>query len=256
MKKLIALLLTAVMCLSLAACGGSGESAEQMERYENRIAELEAMLAERDAMLAECDAMLAEYNETINRLLTEKENTETEVTEPENTEPQYETVEITLDNWQEYFELRVYRIITLNGFGEYDGMLTRYFLANKDGIVPDCDNSDVTMEYTCNREVKPFVVDIENMTFTYGEVERSYESDAKIQTLWDMGVYVPTGNILESPSGQVTFIYESGLGGDVEMYGDRILEDRSYKTEDIAHVIVGINVSRVTGTLRFTRQGE
>ena len=247
MKKLLALLLVAVMCLSLVACGNNNAAIIEeyeivMEDYENRIAELEAMLAE-------CD-------ETINRLLAEKENTETEITEPENTETQYETVEITLDNWQDYFELRVFRLIQLNGFGEFDRMVTRYFLATKDGIVPDCGKSDVTMEYVCTYERKPYIVDIENMTFTYGEVTDSYTSNAKIQTLWDMGVYVPTGNILESPMGQVTFIYESGLGGDVEMYGDRIWEDSSSKTEDTTNVIVSIDISRATGSLCFTRQGE
>ena len=248
MKRMISLILAIVLSLVLCGCGNSDEE-YLIKMYEDRIIELEEMLAQRDEEIVR-------LMEEINVLLAEAENRVTEAveSEPEYSEPEYETVEITLENWKEYFELRVFRIVQLNGFGEFDRMVTRYFIASKDGIIPDCHNSDVTMVYVCSFEVKPYVVDIENMTFTYGEVTDSYTSKGKVQTLWDVDVYVPTGNILDSEPGQTTFIYESGLGGDVEMYGDRIWEDSSAKTEDTAHVIVDVDLSRVVGTLRFRRQ--
>ena len=264
MKKLVAFLLALVMCLSLCACGGSAD-AEYVEQLERRLAELEGryseleeenrrIIADSEQVIAEYEQIIAGYEEKLNG--GGSENPTEPEPEPEPKEPEYESVEITLDNWQEYFELRVYRLISLNGFGEFDRMVTRYFLATKDGIIPDCRNSDVTMEYVCAYEIKPYVVDIANRTFTYGAVTDSYTSKAKIQTLWDVDIYIPTGNIFESVPGQVTSIYESGLGGDVEVYGDRILEDSSIAAEGTTGVIVSVDVSRVTGTLRFTRQGE
>ena len=253
MKKALSLLLALVLCLSLCACSGN-KDAEYVKHLENRIVELEAMLAERDSMLTELEAILTERDETINRLLAEKENTETEITEPENTEPLYETVEITLDNWREYFELRVIREIDLNGFGELQKILTRGFLVNKEGIIPDCHNSDVTFEYTCTYEVRPYTVDIKNKTFAYGEATESYTTKPVVCTLCASDIYVPNGNIIESGSGEVTFIYESGVGEHVEMYAGRIQEIPHDKAEGTMSVIVDIEVSRVIGCLRFSRQ--
>lgn len=67
MKKL-----ALVLCLSLCACGGGNETPETTD---------------------------AATEPTPTTPPT------TETTAPAETEPQYETVEITIDNWQEYFEL-------------------------------------------------------------------------------------------------------------------------------------------------------
>ena len=114
MKKILALLLAAVMCLSLAACGGSDENAEKIAEYEKRIAELEALLAERDAQ--------------ISSLLGETEETDTG---DENTDPEYETVELTLENWKEYFEIVDRLEIARNYFGEIWRIQVSYYFQLK-----------------------------------------------------------------------------------------------------------------------------
>ena len=74
MKKRIALLLAAVLCLSLAACGNREAKANTDNSQEQNI---------------------------------ETENVPNEGEKAE-AEPQEQTIEITLDNWQEYFEINQY----------------------------------------------------------------------------------------------------------------------------------------------------
>lgn len=90
MKKAIALILALVICFCLAACGNSDNEA-QIEKYKERIEELEELLAERDA--------------EIDRLTAESKETDSKDTEAETTEPQYETVDLTLENCSEYFRI-------------------------------------------------------------------------------------------------------------------------------------------------------
>ena len=71
MKKWIALLLAAVLCLSLTACG-NGKTEDNSGTSQGQTT---------DNSLQDTD-------------------------EPSNAELTEQTVEITLDNWQEYFEFR------------------------------------------------------------------------------------------------------------------------------------------------------
>ena len=59
-------------------------------------------------------------------------------------ESQYEPIEITLDNWQDYFEFKEYHKFEENGFGEFESASTSYYLITKDEINVDVENSDVT----------------------------------------------------------------------------------------------------------------
>lgn len=112
MKKMIAILLAAVMCFSLVACGG------------------------------------------------EKGTT--------TTEPQYETVEITLDNWQEYFEVRPESFVfTENSFGEVSDIEVDIYLMTKDGIVCDVSNCNIAVEWEYTWGYTSFVINRENETITY-----------------------------------------------------------------------------------------
>lgn len=158
MKKLIALLLAAVMCLSLVACGGgetpsidNNSTQEQQTQNDNN----------------------------------EPESTGTEIAEPENTEPQYEIVEITLDNWQEYFELREYYEFKENAFGEFDRANTKYTLVIKDGIDIEASESNVVIEYIRTVDYKPYKVDFENKTITHGETIRT-ETNTDNPTIVEM----------------------------------------------------------------------
>lgn len=201
MKKFIVLLLVAVICLSLVACDNSNENSEISENYENRIAELEAtiddsineiseLLANYENKIAELEAAITELEATINRLLEENESTkpenpepenpepenpepenpEPENPEPENPEPQYEAVEITLDNWQDYFELYAKNSFSKNAFGEFDKWHLQYYFVLKDGIEISKDNNKVALECKYTEDRVQYTIDWDTQTVTYGEI--------------------------------------------------------------------------------------
>ena len=165
MKKLLSLLLAAALVLSLGACG---KEANPYEKYEELFEYLER--EDYDSAMARIRELAGE-SETVPQAApateaeTEPETTETQ---PSETEPQPVTVEITMDNWQEYFELREYVEIKKNGFGEFEKVSVYYALVNKDGMSPECDLSDVTMEFSYTKKYVSMSVDLENGTITYG----------------------------------------------------------------------------------------
>jgi hypothetical protein len=86
-------------------------------------------------------------------------------------EPQYETVEITPDNWQDYFEVRSESFVfTENNFGEVSDIEVEIYLMTKDGIVCDISNCDIAVEWEYTWGYTSFLINRENETITYGAV--------------------------------------------------------------------------------------
>ncbi len=217
MKKILALLLVLAMCLSLAACDGSDDDAKRIKKYKERIEELEDQLAERDA---EIDRLLAKY-----------EGGGSENTDSKPIDPNFETVEITLDNWQDYFEMREYHKFTRNGFGEHAGVQTYYALVNKDGLVVDVDQSNVTFEFTCYIEMKSYTVDVENQTMIYGDTTAIRTYGPVVETMNNVGQYI----------GENTR----------DRYGEYLCVSHSTAAlqGDGADCVTRLDVSRIAGTL-------
>ena len=165
MKKLLSLLLAAALVLSLGACG---KEANPYEKYEELFEYLER--EDYDSAMAYIRELAGEPETGPQAAPATEAETEPETTEtqPSETEPQPVTVEITMDNWQEYFELREYVEIKKNGFGEFEKVSVYYALVNKDGMSPECDLSDVTMEFSYTKKYVSMSVDLENGTITYG----------------------------------------------------------------------------------------
>ena len=112
MKKLIALLLAVVLCLSLAACG-NGKTEDNSGTSQGQITD----------------------------------NSPQDTDEPSNAELTEQTVEITLDNWQEYFEFRPYVDVLKNSYNEITGMYVSLKFFPKEAIaenitVPDAWEDD------------------------------------------------------------------------------------------------------------------
>lgn len=99
MKKWIALLLAAVLCLSLAACGNGKTE----------------------------DNSGTSQGQTTN-------NSPQDTDEPSNAELTEQTVEITLDNWQEYFEFRPVVYESKDSYNEITGMQVIYKFLPKEAI--------------------------------------------------------------------------------------------------------------------------
>ena len=124
MKKWIALLLTAVMCLSLAACSeksGTGVSIPEEEyakylQYEELINMLD--IGDYEGALGYINS-ISGYVEDDRTDDTGSE--EATATEPSETEPKEQTIELTVDNWQDFFEIRPNTNGVLrNSFGEFE----------------------------------------------------------------------------------------------------------------------------------------
>lgn len=114
MKKMLALLLAAVMCLSLAACGGGQSSTDNNSAQEQQT----------------------------GTSTNDHEVTEADVSEPENTEPQYETVALTLENWDEYFEITNDLIFAKNEFDEIWRIDCNFYLELKPEYIEKCLGAD------------------------------------------------------------------------------------------------------------------
>lgn len=121
MKKILALFLTAVMCLSLVACGRKTE-----------------------------------------------------------------TIEITTDNWQEYFELQYTDTWNLNAFNEYDDVKRDVILVMKEEYISrlaDNDENVLIIDFSCDTSIWPATVDFEAQTYTLADKMRKAESFREIQTI-------------------------------------------------------------------------
>ena len=99
MKKWIALLLAAVLCLSLAACG-NGKTEDNSGTSQGQTT---------DNSLQDTD-------------------------EPSNAELTEQTVEITLDNWQDYFEFRPDVHVLKDSYNEITGMQVIFKFFPKEAI--------------------------------------------------------------------------------------------------------------------------
>ncbi len=144
MKKTTALILALLMCLPFVACGdgGSASSGEDSVQTENNTPVDTA---------AATDAETAAAPDISEEESTEEESTEEETTVEETTsepEPVYEKIEITMDNWQEYFEFRHVEDIKYNAFNEWEDTWIYYYFVTKDGIVPLAGECSVTVEVT------------------------------------------------------------------------------------------------------------
>lgn len=143
-------------------------------------------------------------------------------------ESQYEPIEITLDNWQDYFEFKEYHNFEENGFGEFESASTSYYLITKDEINVDVENSDVTLEYTWEYAKQSYAVDFENKTVTYGEITEKYTSDPQVETM--NSIYRKENN---------AYKYEKYIAS--ESYYE--LEGNCYSK------VTGVDVTRIIGTL-------
>lgn len=229
MKKLLSLLLAAALVLSLGACG---KEANPYEKYEELFEYMER---------EDYDSAMAYIRELAGESETEPQTasaTEAE-TEPETTEtePQPVTVEITMDNWQEYFELKEYVEIKKNGFGEFEKVSVYYALVNKDGMSPECNLSDVTMEFSYTKKYVSMSVDLENGTITYGADRGKYP----------YGDY--TGVTTMQSAGQYIGEYY------MNRYGQFVASDWTYKPSDDQFTVLDtFEILRIAGTFVYYPQ--
>ena len=137
MKKTIVILLALVMLLSLAACGGTAEN--PYAKYEELFNYLEAKDYE----------SAGAYIQKLAENGADAQNTDTAEPSTAETEPSYTTVEITLDNWQDYFEIKPMATFNKNAFGEVEAVFRSWYFCLKESWADSVAAADVALEYSC-----------------------------------------------------------------------------------------------------------
>lgn len=143
MKKLFFLLLVAAMCFSLVACA-------QTEANNNEVQEQEAQNSEQ---------MGTSDNET--------QNTEQDDTQQSEAEPQEKTIELTLDNWQEYLEINQYLSVSYltNAFDEVTSTDLQLFTLLEPKEEYSNYKVDVSVEYNMDYCVSDIIYNLDDFSF-------------------------------------------------------------------------------------------
>lgn len=149
MKKVLSMILTIILCLSLCACGNN----EKYTKYEALINYLEN------------GDYIGAHMEIDNISAANK-----------TTEPPKETttINITLDNWQDYFEITTVAQLEKNSFDELTGFYPKQRFSLKEQYVGILHDIDVKVEYSCTDAY--FTECTYNMTtdtITIGEPDRN-----------------------------------------------------------------------------------
>ena len=191
MKELITLLLAVVLCLSITACGAS-------DTTDN----------EDNAGLQETAPMAALPPNSVDTAPNNSDDADNNSTET-NTE-NYETIELTAENWDQYFEFIVRPSFTTNAFGE----LARFELWPYFSLKEEYVSRIVTDQTTIAIE----------MTYLYGERVCSVDINTMSYTLGD---YTPKGQRGEDIIDQTQFIwgdtfYGCNVGGLCYLSGNEL----------------------------------
>lgn len=101
----------------------------------------------------------------------------------------FTAVEISMDNWQEYFEYKETHAFSENAFGEIELFRLSNYLLNKDDIVIYSGLSDVAVEYTYTYSERELTLDTEARTYTLGEIKDQEEEETTVismDQLWSL----------------------------------------------------------------------
>ena len=159
MKKALSLILALVLCLGLCACGGNSKYA----KYDALIGYIES------------DNYIGAITE-LNKFIQPKNyiGVIVDPTGTEQTDPPAEDVrvEITLENWQEYFEITMKDSWRKNAFGDVTSfshaLVFRLKESYADRVVSESEGNVIDVEIGYNYKHYDWTVDFENRTYTKG----------------------------------------------------------------------------------------
>ena len=220
MKKWIALLLAAVLCLSLTACGNgktednSGTSQEQ----------------------------------TTN-------NSPQDTDEPSNAELTEQIVEITLDNWQEYFEFRPVVYESKDSYNEITGMQVIYKFLPKEAIaenIVDVGEDDERIVFDA-QYIDPYACvysyDLNTQKLTIGEYTEdssTYSADDLLPSYDWSGTYDSSRDGGYFPEDGYRVIMEPLTVSDTCTIKDNIIEAYGY-------AFSSVEITRIKGTITILK---
>ena len=225
MKKRIALLLAAVLCVSLAACGEKGGETGADGSQEQPAASAASAASAQDA-----------------------DGTG-------GTEPQKQTIEITLDNWQEYFEFRPVVYEKKDSYNELTGMRVYYMFLPKEaiadnivGVGEDDDRIVFDVQY-----IDPYACiyryDLNTKKLTVGEFAEDsspYRADDLLPSYDESGTYdscIDPGYFPTDGYMVITFPLNKYMDCTVK---DNIMESYGY-------AISSVEITRIKGTFTILK---
>ena len=221
MKKWIALLLTAVLCLSLTACG-NGKTEDNSGTSQGQTT---------DNSLQDTD-------------------------EPSNAELTEQTVEITLDNWQDYFEFRPDVHVLKDSYNEITGMQVIFKFFPKEAIaeniaVPgvfDDDRIVFDVQY-----IDPYACiyryDLNTQELTVGEFTEGsspYSADDLLPSYDCSGTYDSSRDAGYFPEDGYRVIMEPLTVSDTCTIKDNIIEAYGY-------AFSSVEITRIKGTITILK---
>ena len=236
MKRIALILLTLVMLVLLVSCGSN-----KYAKYDDLIACLE----DNDYEGAYAELVdLAKANGDIGN------NEDAEDENEEFKEPETEIIEINLDNWQEYFEIRQAVNTYEDAFGDVQNVHVGYRIHIKDAYVEKAVGVDIAIEFLKSGKIAAKMeYDIENDVLTVGEElseeymdEHAYYID-KDETEKDTATF----------SGDYELERGFGLGGFLGGWqGDRVLIEDGIAKWD-GGFYTQIELPRIEGTLTLEK---
>lgn len=238
MRKILRIALILVLIVGMTACGKTEAPENPYEKYEKLFRYMED--EDYDAAIEYIQKKAGKREKDGSAApATEAPAAETAApmpaTEAAPAELPWESVEITMENWQDYFEYRGYPVFIKNGFGEFERLSLWLVLVSKDGIIPDCTQSNVTMEYRIRPRIYSISLDPENETFTLdavGECTSDWRS-GEVVTLTGMG--------------------ENASDHSGSRYGRDIVTSITDKTENDQFSWYECEILRIAGTFVFRR---
>lgn len=194
MKKIILLALVLCMCLSLCACGVDEKYEELLGYLENgdaqgakqELSQLLPELGEEQEKAAADAALLEKYQDLIGHMeAAEYEAAKADV-ETYIPAPTYSEVAITLDNWQQYFEVRPYAEVDLNENGEVMFRISGEALYLKGSYLSRLDpDKGVYLQFAVSADLVMREYDENTMSFVNGGEEYSSERIRFVATFID-----------------------------------------------------------------------
>lgn len=263
MKRFLALLLAAFMCFSLAACSNHSKL-KKYEKYETLINYMEA--EDYENALEEIIKLSGNADAQGDN---EQEDSKQEDTQQGESEPIAHTVEITLDNWQDYFEINQYLSVSYNtnSFDEvtdtYLSLFTILELKEEySNVEMDWSEGDyIAVEYDSDICVNDIIYNLDDFSFELIDCVSHPDATVNESSFWrgrtsQIPTYITISRDkivdgkVEHDSIEYDY-YKKGmpLGG----YGDcsaNIIQNED-GTGYIAECPTNIKITRIQGTLKY-----
>lgn len=202
MKRILAFSLVVLTCVALASCGGNNK----YEKYETVFKCLEHK---------DYDGAIGEIEKIKNGVYDHVD---------ENGDPKTKTVEITSENWENYFELVQRDHVSKNQFDENADVYKKWLIVLKDGYTMADSGTEIAVEYNYTREWRYVTKNLTAGTLTVGELvpgqKPETETGAMVKILNEETHLINTRSYSESTEAIPVSVEIVRMKGTLCIYGE------------------------------------